>query len=121
MAASFWELDFTGVGAMLRTLRGEGVTDLPGYFAAHPAFVRALMRARRVMDVNEQTVRLFGRGDKAELLRDAEPFWPQESNHVYAASVVAAVTRQPSYAAECALRTIDGRTFETLFTACFPQ
>jgi len=40
MAASFWELDFTGVGAMLRTLRAEGVKDYAAHFAANPAIVR---------------------------------------------------------------------------------
>jgi PAS domain-containing protein len=119
MAASFWELDFTPVGAMLRQLRAEGVKDYAAYFVEHPDFVRAMMRATRVIDVNDQTVALFGRGDKAELLRPLDEYWPEESNHVYAASVVAAVSGKASYAAECKLRRLNGETFDTLFTACF--
>lgn len=119
MAASFWELDFTPVGAMLRQLRAEGVKDYATYFAEHPDFVRAMMRATRVIDVNDQTVALFGRGDKAELLRPLDAYWPEESNHVYAASVIAAVSGKASFAAECKLRRLNGETFDTLFTACF--
>lgn len=119
MAASFWELDFTPVGAMLRQLRADGVKDYAAYFAEHPEFVRAMMRATHVIDVNDQTVALFGRGDKAELLRPLDDFWPEESNHVYAASVIAAVTGNPSYATECKLRKLNGETFDALFTACF--
>lgn len=119
MAASFWELDFSGVGAMLRTLRAEGVKDYWAYFLEQPAFVREMMRATRVIDVNEQTVSLFGRGQKAELLCSLDVFWPEESNHVYAASVIAAVTGKPSYATECKLHRLDGSTFDALFTACF--
>lgn len=119
MAASFWELDFTPVGDMLRQLRGEGVKDYAAYFAEHPDFVRAMMRATRVIDVNDQTVALFGRGDKAELLRPLDDYWPDESNHVYAASVLSAVTGKVSYAAECKLRKLNGETFDALFTACF--
>jgi len=78
------------------------------------------MRATRVLDVNEQSIVLFGRGDKAELLGTLEPFWPDASNHVFAGSIIAAVTGKPSYATECKLRTIDGREVDTLFTACFP-
>lgn len=119
MAASFWELDFSGVGAMLRQKRGEGVKDYAAYFADNPAFVREMMRATRVLDVNEQTVALFGRGEKAELLCPLDVFWPEESNHVYAASVIAAVSGKASYATECKLRRLDGGRFDALFTACF--
>jgi signal transduction histidine kinase len=119
MAASFWELDFKGVGGMLRALRASGVKDFSAHFAANPAFVRDMMRATQVLDVNDQTVALFGRGDKGELLRSLEVFWPEASNHVYAASVAAAVSGKASYATECKLRTIDGREFDALFTACF--
>lgn len=119
MAASFWELDFTPVGAMLRQLRADGVKDYAAHFAENPDFVRAMMRATRVIDVNDQTIALFGRGDKAEMLRPLDDYWPDESNHVYAASVLAAVSGRPSYATECKLRKLDGETFDALFTACF--
>ena len=120
MAASFWELDFSGVGAMLRSLRNEGVTDFAAHMAARPTLVRAMMRATRVLDVNEHSVRLFGRGDKAPLLGTLEPFWPDASNHVFAGSVAAAVAGEARYVAECKLRALDGREFDALFTACFP-
>ena len=94
MAASFWELDFTPVGAMMRQLRADGVKDYAAYFAEHPEFVRQMMHVTRVIDVNDQTVALFGRGDKAELLRPLDAFWPEESNHVYATSVIAAPLRR---------------------------
>ncbi|HVK82092.1 MAG TPA: PAS domain-containing sensor histidine kinase, partial [Verrucomicrobiae bacterium] len=89
MAASFWELDFTPVGLMLRDLRKQGITDFAAYFADNPAFVRQMMHVTRVIDVNDQTVALFGNGDKAELLQPLDLYWPEESNQVYAASVLA--------------------------------
>lgn len=119
MAASFWELDFSPVGAMLRTLRKQGVADYAAYFADNPAFVREMMRVTRVIDVNDQTVALFGRGEKAELLQALDVYWPEESNHIYAASVLAAVTGAPSYASETRLRKLNGEVFDALFTACF--
>lgn len=119
MAASFWELDFTPVGAMLRQLRAEGIKDYAVHFAENPAVVRAMMRATRIVDFNDQTVALFGRGERNELLQPLDVYWPEESNHVFAASVVAAVSGKASYASECKLRRLDGETFDTLFTACF--
>ncbi len=119
MAASFWELDFSAVGAMLQRLRKAGVTDLRAHFAANPALVREMMRATRILDVNEETVTLFGLGDRSGLMDSVEPFWAESSNHTYAESVIAAVTGQPHYVSETRLRRIDGSEFDGLFTACF--
>ncbi|MBL8552549.1 MAG: DUF4118 domain-containing protein [Hyphomonadaceae bacterium] len=119
MAASFWELDFSGVGKIVGKVRAAGVKDLVAHFAAHPDLVREMMRETRVLDVNDETVSLFFGGDRGKVTGSVEPFWPEASNHVYAASVVAAITRKPSYAAECRLKTLDGREIDALFTACF--
>lgn len=120
MAASFWELDFSPLGNMLRTLRKSGVVDYAAHFEQHPAFVREMMRATRVLDVNEQTVTLFGAGNKADLLTNVEPFWPESSNSVFAGSVAAAVSGKPNYAAETKLRRLDGSELDAQFTAAFP-
>lgn len=120
MAASFWELDFSGVGGLLRGLRKAGVSDYAGYFANHPEFGRQMIGATRIVDVNDETVRLFGRGSKAELMEDLNAFWPDESLPVYAASVLAAVGGLPHYSIETRLRRLDGSVFDALFTACFP-
>lgn len=121
MAASFWELDFTPVGGMLKRLRKAGVADYGAYFRQNPAFVRDMMRATRIVDVNGETVRLFGGGERELLQGSVEPFWPEASSHVYAASVIAAVGGAPSYATETRLRRADGTEFEALFTAAFPS
>lgn len=119
MAASFWELDFAPVGGMLRELRKAGVSDLATHLASHPEIVREMMRQTRVIDVNEQSVTLFG--ERSDLLNaSVEPFWPQASTPVYAASVAAAANRAPSYSSETRLKRLDGTEFDVLFTACFP-
>jgi PAS domain S-box-containing protein len=120
MAVSFWELDFTAVGGMVERLRRAGETDLPAYLAANPEFVRKLIRATQVIDVNDLSVSMFGRGDKKEMLAGLEPYWPEASFPVYAAAVVAAVQGKPHFAAETHLSSIDGREFDVWFTACFP-
>ncbi|MBK5413441.1 PAS domain-containing sensor histidine kinase [Pseudomonas sp. TH31] len=120
MAASFWELDFTLVGVMVRGLFASGVQDLGQHFISHPELVREMMLATHVLDVNEQTVTLFGRGNKDELLGSVEPFWPESSTQVFAQSIVAAVSRKLNYVMETKLRNIDGREFDVLFTASFP-
>jgi len=120
MSVSFWELDFTGVGQMLQKLTRAGVSNFDRYFAGRPEFVREMTRATRVLDINDQSVQLFGRGDKQEMLGSVEPYWPDASLPIYAASVVAAMQGLPRYSAETRLRSLDRREFDVQFTACFP-
>ena len=120
MAASFWELDFSGANGLVRDAMKSGVTDLRQHFLANPAFVREMMRRTRVVDVNDQTVALFGRGDKQELLGNVEVFWPEESTQVYAEAYVHAAEQAPNYSAECRFRRLDGSLFDGLFTVAYP-
>jgi PAS domain S-box-containing protein len=120
MAAAFWELDFSGANELVRDVMKSGVTDLRQYFMANRAFVREMMRRTRVVDVNDQTIALFGRGDKQELLGSVEPFWPDESSHVYAEAYARAAEGAPNFSSECKLRHIDGRLFDGLFTVAYP-
>jgi PAS domain S-box-containing protein len=121
MAASFWELDFSGATTMVRALRKAGVEDFRKYFAENPGFVRDMMRATRVIDVNPMTVAIFGRGNKEELLTNVEPFWPEESTLVFAEGFLQGAERKNShFSTECKLRRIDGSLFDALFTAAYP-
>lgn len=119
MAASFLELDFTDVGGMLRNLGLRGRTAYQEYLAAHPEFVRELMRATTILDVNEQTIKLFGHGDRSKLVGSVEPFWPESSTTAFAQSVVDAIAGAPSFVTETRMKRSDGTEFEALFTACF--
>jgi PAS domain S-box-containing protein len=121
MAASFWEIDFAPVGAMLRRLKEQGVRDFAQYFHDNPGFVREMMRASRIIDVNDQTVALYAGGDRELMSRlPLDAFWPEESTGVYAASVLAAISKQPNFSTETRLKKSNGEVFDALFTACFP-
>ncbi|GLK48276.1 hypothetical protein GCM10017620_12490 [Brevundimonas intermedia] len=121
MAAAFWELDFAPVGEMLRKLKDQGVDDFPRHFDDHPEFVREMMRRTKVVDVNDTTLSMFGIGGREHLASSVEPYWPENSSAVYAASVKAAISRQSHYMAETRLRRRDGTEFDALFTAAFPH
>ncbi len=120
MAVSFWELDFTRVGGMLRTLFEQGVTDLRGHVADNPEIIREMMRRSVVTDVNDKSLQLFG-GTREQLMGPVDRFWPRSSEGLFAEAVYAAVERRHSLEAEGKFRTLDGREFDALFTCCFPR
>ncbi|WPB80069.1 PAS domain S-box protein [Archangium violaceum] len=122
MAASFWELDFSRVRKMLGQLVHAGVEDFRTYFEAHPEFIDAAIAETRVVDVNDKTVMLFGAGSREELIGGTvSPFWPPESRHIYAESLLASVNRLPALSRETRLSTLDGRMLDALFTVCWPS
>jgi signal transduction histidine kinase len=120
MAVSFWDLDFTGVGNLLRKWKASGVTDLRRYLAENPGLVREAMKATIALDVNEKSVQLFGGKSRAELLGPSDRYWPPQSDWVYLESVIAAVGGKPYFEAECQMRKANGELFDALFTVSFP-
>lgn len=65
---SLWVEDFSGIKRLLDEVRAQGITDFRTFTDVHPDFVTHCMRAIRVMDVNRQTLGMFGATDKATLL-----------------------------------------------------
>jgi PAS domain S-box-containing protein len=116
--ASFWELEFSAVAQLLLARKESGVTDFAQYFNENPDFVRRMVRATRVLDVNDRTVAMFGR--REDVLQSLDPFWPDESLPVFAASVVASIERKPHFSAEAAFQSLDGQRYDTLFTVSYP-
>lgn len=119
VAASFWELDFGALAGMLAALPQAARDDLAAYFRSDPEFVRKMMRATRVIDVNERSVELF-EGSKATLLKTPlDVYWPDESVRDYANAVVAAVGGAKRFVAETRVKSLSGRVFEAIFTTSF--
>jgi PAS domain S-box-containing protein len=120
MAASFWDLDFTGVRRMLEDLFNSGVTDPDAYFRRHPDFLRAAIDSTRVVDVNDKTLDLYRVAREDLIGASIGPFWPVESQPTFAASLMAAITNQPRFMAETVLARADGALFDALLTVAWP-
>jgi PAS domain S-box-containing protein len=118
MAISFLEVDWSRSAEMLRSLRQAGVTDFRGYFKEHPAFLRELMTATRIVDINDQTIAVFGlRGSRGEMLRHwPEENWPAESWPTYIDAVISSLNRESYFSAETRLRRSDGSVFDAQIT-----
>lgn len=65
---SLWVEDFSEVKALLDDVREQGITDFRTFVDVHPEFVQSCMERIRVVDVNRQTLTLFGATGKDELL-----------------------------------------------------
>jgi diguanylate cyclase (GGDEF)-like protein len=66
---SLWVEDFSAIRSLLEEVRAQGISDFRVFTDVHPEFVERCMQEIRVIDVNRQTLHLFGAADKATLLK----------------------------------------------------
>jgi PAS domain S-box-containing protein len=116
---SLWVEDLEEVKAAIEELRAQGVVDFRAYVSAHPEFVRRALALRRVVDVNPETVRVFGARTKADLLRSLADVVTPESEAVFQGMLVALAEGKHQFRAEVAQRTLQGAPLALLITAHF--
>lgn len=66
---SLWVEDFSAVKRLLDEVRERGIRDFRTFLKVHPEFVTRCMQEIRVIDVNQQTLEMFGAHSKADLLQ----------------------------------------------------
>ena len=67
---SLWVEDFSAVKSLLDGVRAQGIGDFKTFLKVHPDFVTRCMQEIRVIDVNQQTLRMFGAASKEMLLNN---------------------------------------------------
>ena len=81
---SLWVEDFSEVKDMLDDVRAQGITDFRTFVDVHPEFVLSCMERIRVIDVNRQTLTLFGATNKDELLARLPEIFRDEMSRSFA-------------------------------------
>lgn len=81
---SLWVEDFSQVKQLLSEVRAIGITDFATFLKVHPEFVTRCIQEIRVIDVNRQTLTLFGAASKGELLSSTAKIFRGEMRHSFA-------------------------------------
>lgn len=75
---SLWEQDFSAIKNLFEGLRRQGVQDLSRHLDEHPALVAESIALIKVVDVNLQTLAMFGVQTKDEMLANLDKFFRDE-------------------------------------------
>nr|WP_249334215.1 GGDEF domain-containing protein [Comamonas sp. PE63] len=67
---SLWVEDFSVVKRLMDDVRARGITDFRTFLKVHPEFVTRCMQEIQVLDVNRQTLQMFGAESKQQLLQN---------------------------------------------------
>ena len=65
---SLWVEDFSAVKRLIDGVRANGIQDFRTFMNVHPEFVTRCRHEIRVIDVNQQTLAMFGAAGKPQLL-----------------------------------------------------
>lgn len=119
MTVSFWELDLSVIAGLLEEQRPGTDSDFATYLQNYPDCVATILRAAHIVDVNDQTLALFGGAEKADLLGTVDQFWSPEYWVDGAAAVLDVLINKASVTIETRLRRLDGTEFDAEFTLWF--
>lgn len=81
---SLWVEDFSTIQLLLQDVRAQGITDFKTFLKVHPEFVTRCMQEIRVIDVNQQTLRLFQAPTKEALLGNVQRIFRDEMHDFFA-------------------------------------
>jgi two-component system, chemotaxis family, CheB/CheR fusion protein len=121
VGVSVWELELSGVRRVLEGLLTDGVEDLQDHFEANPALVDEALTKLEVLQVNSETLRLFGAASLDELVAGLDQVFVAESMAALA-KVLSAFTRgSRSFAVETRLGTLGGGRIECTLSVRMPS
>ena len=116
---SICEEDCSEFGAALDELKQQGVQDFRRYFEEHPGFVQRAVRMFKVLDVNQETVEMFGARSKDQMLTSLENIFVPETMKVFREELIAVAEGARHFEAETVVQTLQGKKLNVLFAIAF--
>ena len=81
---SLWVEDFSGVKLLLEDARSKGIEDFRVFLSVHSEFVTRCMQKIKVIDINQQTLRMFSARTKEHLLENLHAVFRDEMHASFA-------------------------------------
>ena len=120
-SVSLWEEDISGLRELIKQWTSRRIPDLRAYLRAHPALVRKGVRAVRVVDVNEATLRLYEAGSRADLLGPLDTTLDPGAMGDFIDLFAAMAEGRERFEAETSARTLTGKRLELLVRTFIPS
>ncbi len=121
LPVSVWEEDFSLVKRALDELRSQGVTEFRKYFNDHPEFIQEAAGLVRVVDVNDESLRLFEVANKDDLLGDLRKSLLPDSLRGFSDGLIAIAEGKSFFEGSVTDRTQQGKILYLWRTMVFPK
>ena len=117
---SIWEEDCSLLKAAIDELSAQGVSDFRRYFANHPEFLRQAIGMIKVLDVNDETLRMFHARNKDEMMSSLGQIFTPETMESFIDHMVAFAERRRSFTSETVFQTLRGDRLNAIITISYP-
>ena len=118
---SIWQEDWNDVILAIDELRAAGVSDFPAYFRSHPEFVKSMLGAVKIFDVNEWALGMFSARNKAEMLASlGTVFAVPDTLPSFIGQLNALAQGQEVYRTEITVNNVKGELINGLLAMAFP-
>ncbi len=118
---SIWEEDFTLLLEKLDKLRESGVTDLREYLNSYPDFAASAPALIKVININNETVKMLGASSRKEVLGSLEKFFNKDETDVIKEEMIAIWEKRPKFISEITFRSLQGISITVLMNIKFPR
>ena len=113
---SLWEQDFSSIKTFFEGLRREGVQELSRHLDEHPEQITRCINLMRVVDVNQQTLSMYGVQTKDEMLANLDKFFRDEMNLHFRDELLALWDGSLSWSGEGVNYTLTGQPLDILLS-----
>jgi PAS domain S-box-containing protein len=120
VSVSIWEEDISQLQAVFGELKAQGVSDLRAYFRKNPEFLAQAATLIRVVDVNEETLKLYGADSRLQMLASLPQTFSPSSLPMFAEALVAVFEGRDYFECENVHQTLQGRPLNILFKMALP-
>ena len=115
------EEDFSTIYAMMEELRQAGVEDFEEYLSKHPEWAKKAVESVKIIEVNQETLRIYKAESKEQLLDSLDQYFSPESYNVFQRELVAFWNRQSFYEHETVNVTLTGELINVWISIAIPD
>ena len=106
--AAILENDFSKVKKFFDNLRDSGVEDFNAYFKNNPDTIYHCLSLIKILDVNDECIRMSGARDKNDLIKNMPIIFSKESFENLRDEFVALANGKKEFKYECSFRSLNG-------------
>ncbi|HMQ51958.1 MAG TPA: PAS domain S-box protein [Anaerolineae bacterium] len=120
VSVSIWEEDISQLQVTFSEMKAQGVTDLHAYFRDNPEFLAHAAKTIRVVNVNDETLKLYGADSREQMLASLPQTFAPSSLPMFAEALVAIFEGKDYFECENVHQTLQGRLLNIMFKMTLP-
>ena len=118
---SLWENDYSEACEEIEELKRRGITDMRRYIEENPWFIRECLGKVRILEVNQETIRLYKGAGKGQFIGPLSAFIRDETAPYYKEELLALAEGREHFEAEQKDFNFAGEEMDILVSYSIPQ